>query len=78
MERGKVRSPFRAIHEGGLPRPEGLGYYLLPLRGKIPPFTSHLSHPQTVGILNWLVPPCVSTLLGVFSYQRCMMLLYRV
>jgi hypothetical protein len=32
----KFGRPFRAIHEGGLPRPEGLGYYLLPLRGKLP------------------------------------------
>ena len=32
----KFGRPFRAIHEGGLPRPEGPGYYLLPLRGKLP------------------------------------------
>jgi hypothetical protein len=71
----KFGRPFRGIHEGGLPRPEGLGYYLLPLRGKTPPFTFHLSPftfslSQTVGILNWLVVEC--------SYQRCMTLLYRV
>jgi hypothetical protein len=81
---GKLGRPFRAISWERLTQGRklsALGYDLLPLRGTshLSLFTSHLSHlGHTVGILNWLVAPCVSTLFRVFSYQRCMMLLYRV